>query len=123
MSGDVRDLLKARNDGHEGATLALSVFTYRLKKYIAAYHGVLGGAQALVFAGGIGENSPEVRAESLDGLEALGFVLDPDANAGAVGVEQEITGEGSRVRIFVVPTDEDRMIYEEVKKLLDSTKS
>ena len=123
LSGDVRDLLTARNDGHEGAALALSVFTYRLKKYIAAYHGVLGGAQALVFAGGIGENSPEIRVEALAGLEALGFVLDPEANAQAVGLEKEITGEGSNVRIFVIPTDEDRMIFEEVKKLLDSTKS
>ena len=118
LSADVRDLLEARAEGHEGATVALSVFTYRLKKYIAAYHGVLGGAQALVFAGGIGENSPEIRAEALDGLHGLGFVLDQESNAGAVGVEREITGEGSAVRIFVIPTDEDRMIFQEVKKLL-----
>jgi acetate kinase len=123
LSADVRDLLEARAEGHEGAAVALSVFTYRLKKYIAAYHGVLGGAQALVFAGGIGENSPEIRAEALDGLHGLGFVLDQEANAGAVGVEREITGKGSAVRIFVIPTDEDRMIYQEVRKLLDSTKS
>ena len=121
LSADVRDLLEARAEGHEGATVALSVFTYRLKKYIAAYHGVLGGAQALVFAGGIGENSPEIRAEALDGLHGLGFVLDQETNAGAVGVEREITGKGSAVRIFVIPTDEDRMIYQEVRKLLDST--
>jgi acetate kinase len=118
LSADVRDLLQARDDGHEGAALALSVFSYRLKKYIAAYHGVLGGAQALVFAGGIGENSPEIRAEALDGLQGLGFVMDSETNAGAVGVEREITGEGSTVRIFVIPTDEDRMIYQEVRKLL-----
>jgi acetate kinase len=123
LSADVRDLLEARAEGHEGAAVALSVFTYRLKKYIAAYHGVLGGAQALVFAGGIGENSPEIRAEALDGLHGLGFVLDQESNAGAVGVEREITGEGSAVRIFVIPTDEDRMIYQEVRKLLDSTES
>lgn len=118
LSADVRDLLDARANEHEGAAVALSVFTYRLKKYIAAYHGVLGGAQALVFAGGIGENSPEIRQEALEGMESLGFVLDPQANTQAVGIEKEITGEGSTVRIFVVPTDEDRMIFREVKKLI-----
>ncbi|MDT8396718.1 MAG: acetate/propionate family kinase [bacterium] len=118
LSADVRDLIETRAEGHEGAALALSVFNYRLKKYIAAYHGVLGGAQALVFSGGIGENSPEVRSEALEGLGPLGFSIDPDANVRTVVAEREITGEGSAVRIFVVPTDEDRMIYEEVRKLI-----
>ena len=123
LSADVRDLLEARGEGHEGAALALSVFNYRLKKYIAAYHGVLSGAQVLVFSGGIGENSPEIRAEAMEGLEPLGFVLDLEANRQAVGQEREITGEESAVRIFVIPTDEDRMIYQEVKKLINGTKN
>jgi len=120
LSSDVRDLLEARSRGHEGAELALSIFTYRLKKYISAYHGVLAGAQALVFTAGIGENSPEIRAESLDGLEALGFVLDEDLNRQAVGTEMEISGKHSKVRIFVIPTDEDFMIFKETKRILNT---
>lgn len=120
LSSDIRDLLEARSRGHEGAELALSVFTYRLKKYICAYHGVLAGAQALVFTAGIGENSPEIRTEALDGLEALGFVLDEDLNRQAVGTEMEINGKRSKVRIFVIPTDEDLMIFKETKRILNT---
>jgi len=120
LSSDVRDLIAARSRGHEGAALALSVFTYRLKKYICAYHGVLAGADALVFTAGIGENSPEIRSETLEGLGPLGFVLDQEANQEAVGRETEITGKGGKVRIFVIPTDEDYMIYMETKKILES---
>jgi len=120
LSSDVRDLLEARSDGHEGARLALSVFTYRLKKYICAYHGVLGGAHALVFTAGIGENSPQIRTETLDGLEGLGFILDEDLNETARGTEAEITGNGGKVRIFVIPTDEDLMIFRETVKIIKS---
>ena len=122
LSSDVRDLLEARASGHEGAGMALSVFTYRLKKYICAYHGVLAGADALVFTAGIGENSPEVRWEALVGLEALGFVLDEDINNAVKGVEAEITGKGGKVRIFVIPTDEDYMIYKETVKVIGEKK-
>jgi acetate kinase len=118
LSSDVRDLLEARTQGHEGATLALSVFTYRLKKYISAYHGVLGGADALVFTAGIGENSPEIRSETLEGLGPLGFVLDEGLNDTVKSTEAEITGKGGRVRIFVIPTDEDYMIFKETLKIV-----
>ena len=119
LSADVRDLLAARSQGHEGAALALSVFTYRLKKYICAYHGILGGADALVFTAGIGENSPEIRSETLSGLQPLGFIIDEGLNEAVSGGEAEITGEGGKVRIFVIPTDEDYMIYQEVLKILE----
>jgi acetate kinase len=120
LSADVRDLLEARETGHEGAAIALSVFTYRLKKYICAYHGVLNGTDALVFTAGIGENSPEIRSEALEGLDALGFVLDKDRNSTVMGTEAEITGKGGKVRIFVIPTDEDLMIFRETLKIIRS---
>jgi acetate kinase len=120
LSPDVRDLLEARSQGHEGAALALSVFTYRLKKYICAYHGVLAGADVLVFTAGIGENSPQIRSEALAGLEPLGFIVDKEKNGSATGVEAEITGKGGKVRIFVIPTDEDYMIYRETVRILES---
>jgi acetate kinase len=119
LSADVRDLLKARGEGHEGARLALSVFNYRLKKYIGAYHAVLEGADILVFTAGIGENSPEIRAEAVEGLESLGFVLNTEANSEAGGKERVISAPGSGVRILVIPTDEDRMIYRETIRVLD----
>jgi acetate kinase len=121
LSADVRDLTKAAGEGHEGARLALSVFAYRLKKCIAAYHGVLGGADTLVFTAGIGENSPSLRAQALAGMEGLGFALDPEKNAATTGGrEGEITGGGGKVRVFVIPTDEDRMIYREAAHLIGS---
>jgi acetate kinase len=120
LSSDVRDLLEARSRGHEGAALALSVFAYRLKKYICAYHGILSGADALVFTAGIGENSPEVRSEALTGLESIGIALDEEKNASVRGAEAEITGRRSRTRIFVIPTDEDLMIYRETLKILEN---
>jgi len=120
LSSDVRDLLAARAQGHEGAVLALSVFTYRLKKYICAYHGILGGANALVFTAGIGENSPEIRSETLGGLQPLGFIIDEGLNVAVSGGEAEITGEGGIVRIFVIPTDEDYMIFKETLKILSA---
>jgi acetate kinase len=96
------------------------VFTYRLRKYICAYHGVLSGADALVFTAGIGENSPEIRSETLAGLMPLGFIHDEELNKAAIGEEAEITGKGGKVRIFVIPTDEDFMIYRETSKILES---
>lgn len=121
LSPDVRDLLKAREERHEGAWLALSVFTYRLKKYIGAYHAALGGADILVFTAGIGENSPEVRAETLEGMEKLGFVLNIGANAETIGTENLISSRESKVQILVIPTDEDRMIFKETVRLVKSS--
>jgi acetate kinase len=118
LSSDVRDLLKARKEGHEGARLALSIFTYRLKKYIGAYNAALGGTDILVFTAGIGENSPEIRAETLEGLESLGFILNIGVNSETCGREGLISGRDSRVRIFVIPTDEDRMIYRETIRIV-----
>ena len=118
LSPDVRDLLAMREKGNDRAALALRVFTYRLRKYIGAYHAVLGGAASLVFTAGIGENSPRIRSETLEGMEGLGFILDPEANEMTVGREGEISTENSRVRIFVIPTDEDRLIFEETLSIL-----
>lgn len=119
LSPDVRDLLALREKGNDRASLALRVFTYRLQKYIGAYHAVLGGATSLVFTAGIGENSPRIRSEALEGLEGLGFILDPEANEMMVGgKEGEISAGNSRVRIFVIPTDEDRLIFEETMSMV-----
>jgi acetate kinase len=119
LSADVRDLTREAGKGHAGAALALEVFAYRLKKAIAACHGVLGGADALVFTGGIGENAASLREAALAGMEGLGFALDRRRNRAAVGgAEGEITGEGGSVRIFIIPSDEDRTIHRQTAHML-----
>ena len=110
LSSDARELLAAEKRGHERAKLAIDVFCYRLRKYVAAYVGALGGCDALALAGGIGENSAEIRARSLAGLEAVGIEIDPAKNAASEPLEREISADSSRVRVFVVPTNEELLI-------------
>jgi acetate kinase len=110
LSSDMRALLEAEEKGNERARLAIDIFCYRLRKYIGAYVAALGGVDAIAFAGGIGENAPAVRERTMRGLEALGLVIDPARNAEAKGTEAEISPEGARSRVFVVPTNEELMI-------------
>ena len=84
VSNDMRELLAEEAKGHERAQLAIEMFCYRLRKYIAAYAGAMGGVDAVLFTGGIGENAPSIRARSLAGLEFMGIHLDPARNDAAV---------------------------------------
>ena len=110
VSNDMRALLDAEAGGNDRARLAIDVFCYRLKKYVAAYMGVLGGVDGLAFAGGIGENSAAVRARTLAGMEALGLRVDEERNASGRGHEMEISPPGQAARVFVVPTNEELLI-------------
>lgn len=110
ISNDMRAVLAAEEEGNARARLAVDVFCYRLKKYVAAYAGVLGGVDGLAFAGGIGENGAAVRRRSIEGLEGLGLSLDRAANEAARATEMEISPAGARARIFVVPTNEEILI-------------
>ncbi|AXA35915.1 MAG: acetate kinase [Candidatus Hydrogenedentota bacterium] len=113
VSNDMRELVAAMREGNERATLAVRAFAYRVRKYIGAYHAALGGADYIAFAGGIGENSPLVRELILDGMEKLGIILDKGRNnsvGGTGSLGGEITAEGSPIRAFVVPTDEELVI-------------
>jgi acetate kinase len=89
-----------------GARLAVDVYCYRARKYIGAYLAVLGGADAILFGGGVGEQAPEVRAQILTGLGGLGIVPDLDVNRAAVGTESCISHCGSAAEVWVVPVDE-----------------
>ncbi len=113
VSNDMRDVLRAAEAGDERARLALDIYCYRLRKYIGAYAAALGGLDVLVFTAGVGENSPEIRASVCEGLGFLGIVLDPAANGKARGVDADISAGGSRVRVLVVATDEERVIADE----------
>jgi acetate kinase len=105
-SRDLRDLL-AHEATDRRAAVALDVFCYRIRKYVGAYLAALGGAQAVVFTGAIGERSAEVRARVCQGLEWLGLTLDPGANVAAIEGERRISAAGSRLEAFVIPTDEE----------------
>lgn len=117
-SNDMRALLAAEAEGHQRARLAVDVFCYRLKKYLASYVGALGGVDAVAFAGGIGENAPVVRARATAGLEALGIALGTERNERARGTEAEISSEGSGVRVFVVPTNEEILIARDTCRIV-----
>ena len=118
-SGDVRDLERAAAAGDQRADAALESFAYRARKYIGAYAAVLGGLDAVAFAGGIGEHSPAMRARILRGMEWLGIHLDPTRNASASPAEPgQISSQGTPVQVWVIPTDEERQIARDVRSLL-----
>lgn len=123
LSNDMRKLLEAEAAGNDRAKLAVDVFCYRLKKYIAAYVGVLGGIDAVAFAGGIGENAAAVRTRSLLGLEVMGLRLDEARNQAARGAEAEISPEGATARVFVVPTDEELLIARDTYRIVADLRS
>lgn len=109
LSGDVRDLEEAAEKGHHRADLALNMFSSSIKHYIGAYLANLGGADAIVFTGGIGENSRRIRSRSLEGMEWAGIKLDPSLNQSAKG-EGRISVGDSKVQIWVVPTNEEIVV-------------
>jgi acetate kinase len=108
-SRDMRELL-AREAEDAAARLAVELFCYRAKKYVGAYLAALGGADAIVFTGGIGENAPPVRARICEGMEWCGIRLDPARNARATGVEARISAEGTSPAVLVIPADEEAVI-------------
>jgi acetate kinase len=117
LSNDMRELTAAY-DGNPRARLAVDMFCYRARKYIGAYLAALGGAQAVVFSGGIGENNPLVRAIICTGMEWCGLELDAAANASVVGQEGMIAAAGSALKVLVVRTDEEIIIARETARLI-----
>jgi acetate kinase len=116
-SGDMRDLLSAA--GHDPrAQLAIEVFCYRIRKYIGSYLAVLGGADVVVFGGGIGENAPSIRARICEGLGWCGLRLDPGRNAATVGAERRISEDGAAIAAYVVAVDEAPLIAEHTARCL-----
>lgn len=109
VSNDMRDLRYAAQDGSPEAAEAVAVFCYRIRKTIGAYLAAMGGLDAVIFTGGIGENDAATRAQVLSGLEALGLVLDAQRNRAG---ENDISTPESPVRVLVIATDEERMIAE-----------
>ena len=117
VSSDFRDLDAASKDGNKRAQAALKMFSYGIKKYIGAYCAAMGGADAVVFTAGVGENDGAMRAAIVDGLEFLGIKIDAEKNK-LRGEAIDISAEGASVRTLVILTDEEMMIATETERLV-----
>lgn len=118
ISRDVREIERAAGEGSACARLALEIFAYRARKYLGAYLAALGGADAVLFGGGIGEHATTVRAAMLEGLDELGISLDRARNERIRGEVGRISAEGSRIEAWVVPTDEEAVIARDAAALV-----
>jgi acetate kinase len=122
ISNDMREIERAAQDGDRRALLALKAFSYQVRKHVGAYVAAMGGVDALIFTGGIGQGSAGVRSLACQGLEFMGIAIDEEKNREAAGFERvtDISRGDSRARILVVPTDEERMIARETLRVLES---
>ena len=118
LSSDFRDLTDAMNAGDKKAKIAMDVFSYRVAKYIGSYAAAMNGVDDIVFTAGIGENDDYVRQEVCKYLGYLGVDFDFEVNTGLRGKEAELTKEGSKVKVFVIPTNEELAIARETLALV-----
>jgi len=113
ISADMQILLAMEAQGHAGASLAINAFCHRARKYLGAYLAALGGVDAIIFGGGIGENASAIRARICAGMEWCGLTLDAAANAAAIGAEGRISMPDSRVAAYVIPVDEESLVAQD----------
>ncbi|MGA6826396.1 acetate/propionate family kinase [Nitrospira sp. NS4] len=128
FSNDMRELLRAaEQERDQRAEFAIELFCYRVRKYLGAYLAVLGGADALVFGGGIGEHAPEIRRRICDGMEWCGLRLSPERNRAAVGLAPggaaQISADGSPLAAYVVAADEETWIARETVRCVNGLQS
>jgi len=117
----MRDLVEHCGDDAR-ARLAIETFCYRTRKYLGAYLAVLGGADAVIFSGGIGENSSLIRAKILSGMEWCGLELDGERNAAVVAAEGRISLSQSRIHAYVIPADEEALIARDTASIVERIK-
>jgi acetate kinase len=122
-SRDMRELLQAEAEGDRRSSLAVGMFCYRVRKYVGAYLAALGGADAVLFGGGIGERAPAVRARICTGMEWCGLTLDEELNAAAIGSEARISAADARIQAYVIPVDEELIIARQAASCLRSRPS
>ena len=118
LSSDMRDIENAAKSGNERAIIAEDSYFYRVKKYIGAYAAAMGGIDVLVFTAGVGENQTSMREAACEGLEFMGVKLDKEVNARTRGEEAVISTPDSRVKVVVIPTDEELMIASDTMELI-----
>ena len=119
ISSDMREIEDAVNKGNERAKLALNMYNYRIKKYIGSYAAVLGGLDILVFTGGVGENMSLMRKEVCENMEYMGIELDDALNESTRSKEAVISKSTSKVKVVVIPTDEELTIAQDANKILE----
>ena len=118
VSSDIREVENAIAEGNERARLAMAIYDYRIKKYIGAYAAAMGGVDVIVFTAGVGEHQWDVRQASTEGLEFLGVKIDQEKNRKNFGEEEVISTPDSRVKVVVVPTDEELLIASDTLDLV-----
>ena len=118
VSSDMREVSAAAKSGNERARLALDIYFYRIKKYIGAYAAAMGGVDVILFTGGVGENQADCRETACAGLEFMGVKIDPAVNNAIHGEEAIISAADSKVKVVVIPTDEEMMIASDTLALL-----
>ena len=118
VSSDMREICAAVEAGHPRATLALNMYEYRIRKYIGSYAAAMGGVDIILFTGGVGENQDNTREAVCRGLEFMGVELDVEKNKGLRGQEAVISTPDSKVKVVVIPTDEELMIATDTMNLL-----
>ena len=118
VSSDMAEIGKAAREGNKRARMANKIYNYRLKKYICAYMGVLGGADYILFTAGVGEHQWDMRRDSVAGLEFMGIKLDDELNRAAFGTEAIISAPDSKVTVAVIPTDEELLVAEDTLRIV-----
>ena len=117
VSSDFRDLDNAAAEGNKRAALAVEVFEYGVRKMIAEYAAAMGGVDAVIFTAGVGENSADMRLHFVDGLQFMGIEIDPEKN-NCRGVERIVSPDGAKVKVLVIPTNEELMIAKDTAELV-----
>ncbi|MBO7254178.1 MAG: acetate kinase, partial [Clostridia bacterium] len=122
ISSDLRDVKAAMDNGNEDAKLAFDILVYGIKKFIGSYTAIMNGLDCIVFTAGIGENDEEVRAGVISDMEYLGIKLDSEKNNNISSLEApcQISTEDSKVKVFVIPTNEELVIARDTKELVEN---
>ena len=115
---DMAEIAKAEQEGNRRARVANRMYNYRIKKYISAYMGVLGGADYIIFTAGVGEHQWEMRQRCTAGLEFMGIKIDEEKNKAAFGNEAIISTDDSKVTVAVIPTDEELMVAKDTYSII-----
>ena len=119
-TNDMREVIEKKDSGDEQAGIALDMYTYRIKKYIGAYFAALGNVDAIIFTAGVGEHSPYIREQSCEGLFKLGIILDTLKNNASEKGLREINTADSKVKILIIPTNEELKIAMETKRVIEN---
>ena len=120
ISSDMREVDAAVAEGNKRAKLAMDMYNYRIKKYIGSYAAVLGGIDILVFTGGVGENMSSMRKAVCENMEYMGIELDDDLNASVKSIEAVISKPSSKVKVVIIPTDEELTIAQDTSLILQA---